>query len=70
MILFWIPWKKDPRFSKEVDSRTGYKTCSILALPICNNEGDVIGVAQVINKKSGGDAHFTSGDIEVRLELG
>lgn len=59
---------KDPRFSSEVDSRTGYKTWSILALPISNNEGEVIGVAQVINKKTG-DHRFTQGDIEVRRRV-
>lgn len=48
----------------QIDSKTGYKTFSILALPICNNEGDVIGVAQVINKKTG-DFQFTDEDIEV-----
>ena len=57
-------YPKDSRFNQEVDTQTGYKTTSILALPICNNEGDVIGVAQVINKKTG-DQHFTSEDIEV-----
>ena len=63
---------QDPRFNYEVDCRTGYITHSILALPICNNEGDVIGVAQVLNKKKGGitgDFSFSPQDVEVRKPI-
>lgn len=44
---------EDPRFNSEIDQKTGYKTKNILSMPICNYEGDVIGVAQIINKKTG-----------------
>lgn len=44
---------KDPRFNSEVDQKTGYKTHLILSMPICNYEGQVIGVAQIINKTNG-----------------
>jgi adenylate cyclase len=53
----------DPRFNKEVDRRTGYRTESILAMPIVNKAGDCIGVTQVLNKRGG---HFTARD-ETRL---
>lgn len=43
----------DPRFNKDVDLKTGYKTNIILSMPICNYEGEVIGVAQIINKTNG-----------------
>lgn len=43
----------DPRFNCEIDLKTGYKTNNILSLPICNYEGEVIGVAQIINKTNG-----------------
>lgn len=43
----------DPRFNCEIDLKTGYKTNHILSLPICNYEGEVIGVAQIINKTNG-----------------
>ena len=43
----------DPRFNGEIDIKTGYKTNVILSMPICNYEGDVIGVAQIINKTNG-----------------
>lgn len=53
----------DPRFNKDVDRDTGYRTESILAMPIVNKTGDCIGVTQVLNKK--GDK-FSTRD-EVRL---
>lgn len=43
----------DPRFNCEIDLKTGYKTNLMLSMPICNYEGDVIGVAQIINKTDG-----------------
>lgn len=55
---------KDPRFNCEIDMRTGYKTNLILSTPICNYEGDVIGVAQIINKTNGSQ-EFTPRDVEV-----
>lgn len=44
---------KDTRFNPEVDKKTGYKTKSILTMPLLNLYNDVIGVFQVLNKKSG-----------------
>ncbi|CAG2174991.1 unnamed protein product, partial [Oppiella nova] len=43
---------QDNRFNKEVDFRTGYHTKAIMCQPILNFSGDVIGVAQCINKNS------------------
>lgn len=43
----------DPRFNSEIDLKTGYKTNVMLSMPICDYEGDVIGVAQIINKTNG-----------------
>lgn len=54
----------DPRFNSEIDLKTGYKTNLILCMPICNYEGDVIGVAQIINKKNDSQ-EFTPQDVEV-----
>ncbi|XP_053619879.1 cGMP-specific 3',5'-cyclic phosphodiesterase-like isoform X1 [Plodia interpunctella] len=54
----------DERFNKEIDARTGYKTELILCMPICNYEGDVVGVAQIINKTDG-SKEFSPHDVEV-----
>ncbi|XP_061619670.1 cGMP-specific 3',5'-cyclic phosphodiesterase isoform X1 [Phyllopteryx taeniolatus] len=53
---------EDPRFNAEVDMITGYKTQSILCLPIKNHRDEVVGVAQAINKKNGKDGAFTQQD--------
>ena len=39
----------DPRFDKEVDKQTGYSTYGIIALPIRDSKGKMIGVVQVLN---------------------
>jgi len=44
---------QDERFNCEIDSLTGYRTKALLCMPIKDSAGDVIGVAQVINKMNG-----------------
>ena len=51
---------QDERFNQEVDAMTGYRTKSMLCNPIKDSAGDVIGVAQVINKAY--DGNFTPND--------
>ena len=41
----------DERFSKELDIITGFKTTALLAVPLKNKEGKVIGVFQLNNKE-------------------
>jgi len=55
---------KDERFQKEVDQRSGYRTRSILCTPMKDNQGQIIGVVQVLNKKGG----VFSGEDEELLE--
>ncbi|XP_016379011.1 dual 3',5'-cyclic-AMP and -GMP phosphodiesterase 11A-like [Sinocyclocheilus rhinocerous] len=55
---------QDHRFSDEIDKLTGYKTKSLLCMPIHNSDGDVIGVTQAINKSPNG-ALFTDDDEKV-----
>ena len=43
-----------PRFSADVDRRTGYHTRNILSVPIRNRDGRVFGITQVLNKSNGG----------------
>ncbi|KAJ0408519.1 hypothetical protein P43SY_006449 [Pythium insidiosum] len=40
----------DPRFNKDFDQKLGYRTQSVLAMPLCNLNGEVIAVMQLINK--------------------
>jgi signal transduction histidine kinase len=44
---------KDERFNKAVDLHTGYRTRSLLCMPLRNRAGDVLGVIQLLNKKGG-----------------
>jgi adenylate cyclase len=50
----------DPRFDRSVDETTGFVTKSILCVPIRTAKGDLIGVAQTLNKKKG---RFTPNDM-------
>lgn len=54
---------KDSRFNHDIDAKTGYKTRSMLCMAIKDSTGEVIGVAQVINKHQG--SCFTSNDEKV-----
>ena len=41
--------------AKKTDKKTGYRTCSLLCMPVCSPDGDLIGVTQLVNKKKQGD---------------
>ncbi len=41
---------KDPRFNPEIDRITGYRTRSMLCMPMRNRYGKIIGVFQFLNK--------------------
>jgi phosphoserine phosphatase len=41
----------DPRFNREVDRQTGFRTRSILSIPLLAFDGELIGVTQVLNKR-------------------
>jgi len=43
----------DRRFFREIDRQTGYRTRSVLAAPMRDRDGNVIGVVQVLNAKKG-----------------
>jgi adenylate cyclase len=43
----------EPRFNRDVDTRTGYRTRNILCVPIRNKKNEVIGVTQALNKREG-----------------
>ncbi|WNZ23446.1 GAF domain-containing protein [Leptolyngbya sp. NK1-12] len=44
---------EDPRFDPSVDQRTGYRTRTILCMPVFNSNKTLIGVTQLINKHQG-----------------
>lgn len=57
----------DLRFNPEVDTKTGYRTKTILCMPIMNNNREIIGAFQVINKI---DGIFTKNDEDLLIAIG
>lgn len=43
----------DPRFNPEVDKKSGYKTKSLLSVPLRSYTNEIVGVIQLLNKKKG-----------------
>ncbi len=52
----------DDRFNRSIDEQTGFQTRNILCVPIKTVKGEVIGVAQTLNKRSG---KFTRHDLNL-----
>lgn len=57
----------DPRFNKDVDIKSGYRTKTILCMPIKNNNQEIIGAFQVLNKL---DGVFTKNDEDLLVAIG
>ena len=57
----------DDRFDRSIDARTGYRTRSILTVPLLDDDQSLIGVTQVLNKIGG---PFDDRDEEIALGLG
>ncbi len=58
----------DPRFNREVDKATGYRTRNILAAPIRDRTRRVVGVIQILNKE--GEEDFTESDLSLLEAMG
>ena len=57
----------DPRFYEEVDRTSGFKTQSILCVPMRNTAGEIIGVLETINRH--GNTPFSTQDISLLSEF-
>jgi signal transduction histidine kinase/ActR/RegA family two-component response regulator len=57
---------QDPRFYKEIDLLSGYRTQSLLAVPLRTNNGEIIGTFEVLNKETGA---FSKADEEILRAL-
>lgn len=57
----------DDRFNKEIDLQTGYKTQTILCMPIKNLKQEIIGAFQVLNKYGG---TFSEEDEDLLIAIG
>lgn len=43
----------DARFNPDIDKRTGYRTRTILCMPMRDKDGKIVGVFQMLNKRDG-----------------
>jgi HD-GYP domain-containing protein (c-di-GMP phosphodiesterase class II) len=57
----------DPRFNSAIDRASGYKTCTILCVPMLGSKQEVVGVVQALNHASG---PFTKEDEELLMAFG
>jgi len=57
---------QDERFNREIDKQTGYRTRNILACPLVDYNGQLVGVLQILNKR---DGSFSEKDIELAEAL-
>jgi serine phosphatase RsbU (regulator of sigma subunit)/CRP-like cAMP-binding protein len=57
---------KDPRFNPSIDQITGYRTKSVICVPVINRDGKIIGITQAVNKKEGA---FDKEDEDLLLAL-
>ena len=57
----------DPRFNRDVDRKTGYKTRCLLTVPLVGYDDSLVGVLQVLNKS---DGVFTGEDEHIATALG
>ncbi|HEY2518411.1 MAG TPA: HD domain-containing phosphohydrolase [Polyangiaceae bacterium] len=62
--VYELPPSSPFAFDRSFDVRIGYRTKSVLAVPLVSQKGDVIGVIQLINKKKDPDKKlFTQADV-------
>ncbi|MEH2424961.1 MAG: adenylate/guanylate cyclase domain-containing protein [Nostoc sp.] len=54
-IAFDLYDHSDSETAKELDQQNGYRTCSLLCMPVFNADLQLIGVTQLVNKKKSGD---------------
>ncbi len=45
--------RSDPRFNPEIDEMSGFRTESVLGAPLFDGNGEVMGVIELLNKKTG-----------------
>lgn len=57
----------DPRFDPSHDKASGFRTKSVLALPISESNGNLLGVIQVLNKQDG--TSFTQDDLDFLKDM-
>lgn len=60
--------RKDQRFSKEVDSKTGFVTRSMICVPLVIDD-ETYGAIQIVNKQHGVNGQFDEEDCKLVMQL-
>ena len=55
LIPFDVYEHPDSKMAKITDQQTGYRTCSLLCMPILSFDGELLGVNQLVNKRKPGN---------------
>lgn len=58
---------EDPRFNRQFDVQTGFRTKAMLTVPMRNTRGENVGALQTLNKKDG--TTFSAEDVDLLLAL-
>ncbi|MGI9014736.1 MAG: PP2C family protein-serine/threonine phosphatase [Phycisphaerales bacterium] len=58
---------KNPAFNRDIDRATGFRTRSMLTIPLISPDDELIGVAQVLNKRDG--TSFDDDDLAIAEAL-
>ena len=56
------------RFDTSFEQRYGYRTKSMLTVPLVNHDGEVVGVLQLINKKDDGKKSLSADQVDSEVE--
>jgi HD-GYP domain-containing protein (c-di-GMP phosphodiesterase class II) len=67
--VYKIPSRMEYGFNKDYDASTGYRSKSMLAVPMMDHKGEVLGVAQLINRKRDFDTRIPSPEDAEKLVI-
>jgi HD-GYP domain-containing protein (c-di-GMP phosphodiesterase class II) len=65
--VYTLPPEVEYSFNRSFDERYGYRTKSMLVIPMQNHHGEVIGVLQLINRKRDPEARLAEGNAEDQI---
>ena len=58
--VYMLPPDVEYSFNRSIDQRYGYRTRSVLSIPMTSHKGEVLGVLQLINRKRNAEAILSS----------
>lgn len=64
--VYFLPPDVEYSFNRSFDERVGYRSKSMLTVPMRNHHDEIIGAVQLINRKRDENIHLTSADIVER----